>query len=97
MSTTVPRLLFVGLVGAHGALMPMMEAQAGWMAQLLDGRLALPHEDMMRASVHADRLNRERSFREAPDYWWDRVRYCRALDAESRRASRRHVTRRLLN
>ncbi len=82
-------LFFVGLVGAHGALMPMMEAQAGWIARVLDGTLALPGPDVMRTSVAADRRVRARDFRQAPDYWWDRVRYCRALEREAAGAARR--------
>ena len=88
-SPVAPGLFFVGLVGANGALMPLMEAQANWVAESLGGRLNLPPADQMLASIAADDVVRQRDFRHAPGVWRDRLRYCRALEAEARRARRR--------
>jgi dimethylaniline monooxygenase (N-oxide forming) len=82
-------LFFVGIVAAHGALMPLMEAQAEWVGEVLAGRLLLPSEEVMRASIDRDRHVRRRDFDRRYDLFWDRLRYLRALEAEVRHA-RRH-------
>ncbi len=42
-----PGLFFVGLVQPVGAVMPLAEAQAAWVGDLLEGRAALPSYDEM--------------------------------------------------
>jgi thioredoxin reductase len=44
-------LYFVGLVQPLGAIMPLAEAQSEWVADLLEGRAALPGRPEMRASI----------------------------------------------
>ncbi|MGA9748029.1 MAG: NAD(P)-binding domain-containing protein [Nocardioides sp.] len=46
-----PGLYFVGLVQPLGAVMPLAEAQARWVADLLTGEAALPSYDEMRRQI----------------------------------------------
>jgi thioredoxin reductase len=46
-----PGLYFLGFIQPLGAIMPIAEAQAEWVADLLDGRAALPSAQQMRAEV----------------------------------------------
>jgi cation diffusion facilitator CzcD-associated flavoprotein CzcO len=46
-----PGLFFVGLVQPIGAVMPLAEAQAGWIAALLTGETALPEPAAMRRAI----------------------------------------------
>jgi dimethylaniline monooxygenase (N-oxide forming) len=48
-----PGLYFVGLVQPLGAVMPLAEAQAGWVADLVTGTGTLPTYDEMRAQIAA--------------------------------------------
>jgi dimethylaniline monooxygenase (N-oxide forming) len=48
-----PSLFFVGLVQPIGAVMPLAEAQAEWVADLVSGVGALPSYDEMRRQVRA--------------------------------------------
>jgi hypothetical protein len=49
-----PGLYFLGLLQPLGAVMPLAEAQAEWVADLLQGRCALPSPEAMRAAVAAE-------------------------------------------
>jgi dimethylaniline monooxygenase (N-oxide forming) len=56
-----PGLYFIGLVQPLGAIMPLAEAQAAWVADLLDGTASLPSEADMRkeiAAYHRARVKR---------------------------------------
>ncbi len=44
-------LYFIGLVQPVGAVMPVAEAQSEWVADLLEGRAALPLEPQMRREI----------------------------------------------
>lgn len=46
-----PGLYFLGFIQPLGAIMPIAEAQAEWVADLLDGRAALPSAEEMRAEI----------------------------------------------
>ena len=46
-----PGLYFVGLIQPLGAIMPLAEAQAAWVADLVDGQGALPSYDDMRRQI----------------------------------------------
>jgi dimethylaniline monooxygenase (N-oxide forming) len=81
-------VFFIGVVGGHGALIPMCEAQANWVGEVLAGRLVLPSPEVMRASIARDVEVRRRDFDPRWDIMWDRFAYIRALDAEARRAKR---------
>jgi len=47
----LPGLYFIGLVQPIGAIMPVAEAQSQWVADLLDGRAALPPEPEMNREI----------------------------------------------
>lgn len=81
-------LFFAGLVMAHGALLPVFEAQATWLAEVLTHRLQLPSTEGMKASIAGDQQVRARDFDPRWGILWDRYPYMRALDAEARRARR---------
>jgi dimethylaniline monooxygenase (N-oxide forming) len=49
-----PGLYFIGFIQPLGAIMPLAEAQAEWVADLLAGRGALPPADEMRAEISAE-------------------------------------------
>ena len=48
-----PGLWFIGLVQPLGAVMPLAEAQAHWVADVVNGRVALPPRAEMRAQIAA--------------------------------------------
>ena len=48
-----PGLYFLGLIQPLGAIMPLAEAQAEWVADLLTGRAVLPSYNEMRAQIAA--------------------------------------------
>jgi cation diffusion facilitator CzcD-associated flavoprotein CzcO len=58
----VPGLMFIGLVQPFGALMPVAEAQAEWVADHLAGEYTLPSRDVMQAQIRREREARERQF-----------------------------------
>ena len=89
LSLARPGLFFIGICFGHGALLPLMEAQANWTADVLAGRLALPSQDAMRHSVERDAAYRARNFDPRFGFIWDRLPYCRALESESAEARRR--------
>jgi hypothetical protein len=88
LSLAKPGLFFVGIAFAHGALLPMMEAQANWVADVIAGRLGLPPLETMRRSVELDDAVRARDFDPRFGFIWDRLPYCRSLEAESDHARR---------
>jgi hypothetical protein len=51
----IPNLAFVGLLQPLGAIMPIAEAQAKWIAQYLTGKYKLPSEANMRRVMREDR------------------------------------------
>ena len=48
-----PGLWFIGLVQPLGAVMPLAEVQAHWVADLINGRVTLPSRAQMRAQIAA--------------------------------------------
>jgi cation diffusion facilitator CzcD-associated flavoprotein CzcO len=87
----VPDLFFVGLIQPVGALPPLAEQQARWVAQLLDGS-PLPSPGEMRAEIITDSYERSERYQDRPrhtiqvDYWpyLDSMRtICDANDAPS--------------
>ena len=50
-----PGLFFIGLIQPLGAIMPLAELQARWVAGLLAGRLRLPSAEAMRRWIETDR------------------------------------------
>ena len=67
-------LFFVGLIQPVGALPPLVEQQARWVAQLLDGS-ALPSTGEMRAEIITESFQRSERYQDRPrhtiqvDYW----------------------------
>ncbi len=49
-----PGLYFIGLVQPLGAIMPIAELQSEWIADVLQGRVALPAEPEMHAEIAAE-------------------------------------------
>lgn len=68
------RLYFVGLIQPVGALPPLAEQQARWVAQLIDGS-PLPSAGQMRAEIVVDTYARRKQYLDRPrhtiqvDYW----------------------------
>lgn len=83
----VDNLAFIGLVQPFGALMPVAEAQAEWVADQLSGQYALPSKEVMRAQIQREREARERQFVASPRHTMeiDFYAYLRGLRAERRR------------
>jgi cation diffusion facilitator CzcD-associated flavoprotein CzcO len=82
----VPGLMFIGLVQPFGALMPVAEAQANWVADHLAGDYTLPSRDVMRAQIRREREARERQFVASPRHTMeiDFFAYLRGLRRERR-------------
>jgi hypothetical protein len=70
----IPGLFFIGLIQPVGALPPLAEQQARWVAQLLDGH-SLPSTGEMRAEIITDSFERSERYQDRPrhtiqvDYW----------------------------
>jgi dimethylaniline monooxygenase (N-oxide forming) len=63
----LPGLYFAGLVDAPSGMLPIVEAQGAWIADVLAGRLALPpQEAMWRAIDRAERRTRRRFPKQGP-------------------------------
>jgi hypothetical protein len=54
VSVEHPGLYFIGLIQPLGAIMPLAEAQAEWVGDLLQGRAALPPAAEMRKQIAAE-------------------------------------------
>ncbi len=89
----VANLAFIGLVQPFGALMPVAEAQAEWVADQLSGVYHLPSPEVMRAQIRHEREARERQFVASPRHTMeiDFYAYLRGLRAERRRGRRREA------
>ncbi len=83
----VANLAFIGLVQPFGALMPVAEAQASWVADQLAGTYQLPSREVMQAQIRHERAVRERQFVASPRHTMeiDFYAYLRGLRAERRR------------
>ena len=82
-----PELYFVGLIQPLGAIMPLAELQARWVAGLLAGDLSLPDEAAMRRWIERDRRAIERRYVASPRHTIqvDFFPYKRFLERELRR------------
>jgi cation diffusion facilitator CzcD-associated flavoprotein CzcO len=83
----VSGLAFIGLVQPFGALMPVAEAQAAWVADHLGGGYRLPAREVMQAQIRSEREARERQFVASPRHTMeiDFYTYLRQLRRERRR------------
>jgi dimethylaniline monooxygenase (N-oxide forming) len=59
-------LFFVGLVDVFGAIHPVAEAQAGWMCDVLQGRMQLPDRNEMRRSILENERKMQKRFVPSP-------------------------------
>jgi len=57
-----PGLYFIGLVQPLGAIMPIAELQSEWIADVLEGRAALPAAEEMRAEIAREEENMRRRY-----------------------------------
>ncbi len=86
-----PNLFFVGLCQPVGAIMPIAEAQARWVADCLAGTYELPERVYMRRAVAAERRHLHRRYVPSRRHTMqvDFDDYLRALSTERARGSRR--------
>jgi hypothetical protein len=85
-------LFFIGLVQPLGAIMPLAEAQAHWVADLLAGTAALPSRAAMRREIEAYRRRTAARYVASSRHTIqvDFMPYLRELARERRRGARRH-------
>lgn len=86
-----PGLYFVGFIQPLGAIMPLAELQARWIAGLLTGELALPSAAAMRRRIERRRAAVARRYTDSPRHTIqvDFFPYRRRLEREIRRGARR--------
>ena len=94
----LPGLYFIGLVQPIGAIMPLAEIQTQWVADLLQGRVALPARAQMNREIAAYRAATAGRYGGSARHWIqvDYLAYCREIRRERRRDSRpgrRHPVR----
>jgi cation diffusion facilitator CzcD-associated flavoprotein CzcO len=86
-----PNLYFLGLLQPLGALMPLSELQAKWVAGLLAGDYELPDPDTMQRAIQQTKAQMERRYHDSPrhtiqcDFWT----YIRILKREMKQGRRR--------
>lgn len=90
VAPAVPGLYFIGLVDAPSGLLPIVEKQSAWLADVLDGTIALPGADEMWSAIDAgERRSQERFPLEPPhSIRCDPHAYVRLLVRDRRRRSR---------
>lgn len=86
----LPNLFFLGLIQPLGAIMPLAELQARWIAGLLNGEMALPDEGRMRRDIEADRSLLRRRYTDSARHtiqvdFWD---YVHQLKREMRKGKK---------
>jgi dimethylaniline monooxygenase (N-oxide forming) len=91
-------LYFLGLVQPLGAIMPLAEAQAEWVADLLDGTATLPPDAEMRAEIAAYHRHLDKRYVKSKRHTIqvDFLEHLSELKAERRAGARRHGTSREL-
>jgi hypothetical protein len=60
-----PGLYFQGLVQPLGAIMPLAEIQADWIARLIDGTCKLPDREAMLASIQKEAERNRRRYNQS--------------------------------
>jgi hypothetical protein len=81
-------LYFIGFVDPFGGLLPIVEAQSEWLADVLDGRMLLPPCAEMIRAIRRGQPRARRRFGAAPlnSLLVDRHEYVRVLRRDQRRA-----------
>lgn len=82
--TGVDGLHYVGMVEAHRALLPIVEAQAAWSAGVLAGHISRPDRSRQAAAARADAARRLRDFGPRHRHLVDHARYVARLKADAR-------------
>lgn len=85
-----PNLFFLGLLQPLGAIMPLAELQARWIAGLLSGTMALPDKARMHRAIEADRAVLRRRYTDSARHtiqvdFWD---YVHQLKREMRKGKK---------
>ncbi len=62
----LPGLFFIGLIQPLGAIMPLAEQQATWVAKVLNGEVALPDREVMERRIDADAEKMRRRYVASP-------------------------------
>ncbi len=91
VSVEHPGLYFIGLIQPLGAIMPLAEAQAEWVGDLLDGRGTLPSPAQMRAEIEAEERKMRKRYVASKRHTIqvDFQPYLRQLKRERKRAAQR--------
>lgn len=86
-----PGVYVIGLVQPLGAIMPLAERQAEWVAGLLTGELRLPDRETMRRTIADDRATLEERYVDSPRHTIqvDYYPYLRTIGREIRDGRRR--------
>ena len=87
----LPGLYFHGLIQPLGAIMPLVEKQGKWVAQLLSGEAALPSPPEMQETIDEALEAMQRRYTASPRHtiqvdFWD---YVRQLDREMKEGKKR--------
>jgi dimethylaniline monooxygenase (N-oxide forming) len=92
-----PGLFFIGLVQPLGAIMPIAEAQAEWVADLLEGKTTLPDPERMRRVIDREdaRMARRYVASKRHTIQVDFEPYMRTIRRERRAGRRRGLLSRL--
>ena len=88
VSLAYPNLYFIGLIQPLGALLPLAEMQAEWVADLLQGRAGLPRRGYMKLHMERTRNARQRRYVDSPRHTMqvDFYPYARSLKKERKKA-----------
>lgn len=91
VSVEHPGLYFIGLIQPLGAIMPLAEAQAEWVGDLLDGRGTLPSPSEMQAGIEAEeeRMRKRYVASKRHTIQVDFQPYLRQIRRERRKAAQR--------
>jgi dimethylaniline monooxygenase (N-oxide forming) len=83
-----PGLYFIGLAQPLGAIMPIAELQSEWIADVLEGKAALPDAETMRAEIEAEEKAMHRRYVASTRHTIqvDFHPYMRLLSAERKRS-----------
>ena len=87
----VPGLYFIGLLQPLGAIMPLAEAQSEWIADVLEGKAALPSADEMKRAIERDDEKMRKRYVRSPRHTMqvDFYPYLRQIERERKRRPRR--------
>lgn len=85
-----PTIFFIGLLQPLGAIMPLAEIQAKWIAKIVKGGCALPPKEEMRRSIEEDARKLYKRFDESPRHTLevDFFQYKNSIEKEMKRVSK---------